>query len=80
MDMTSVNPVRDALLKDNQNFRDLVKQHENYEKRLAELASLTYPNDDELMEEATLKKKKLIVKDELYAMMDEFSNSAGASH
>jgi uncharacterized protein YdcH (DUF465 family) len=69
MDMSVADPVRDELLKSNQEFRDLVSQHENYEKRLSELAGLTYPNYDEQIEETTLKKKKLLIKDEIYAMM-----------
>ena len=75
MDMTTIDPVRDELIKENQNFRDLVQQHQSYEKRLTELAQLTYPNDDELVEETTLKKKKLNVKDEIYAMMEDYSKS-----
>mgnify|MGYP001585608397 CR=1 FL=1 len=80
MDMTTVNPVRDKLLEENQTFRELVQTHENYEKRLNELASLTYPNDEELLEESTLKKKKLVVKDELYAMMNELSDKGNLNH
>lgn len=75
MDMTINDPVRDELIKENPNFRDLVQQHQNYEKRLTELSQLTYPNDDELLEETTLKKKKLNVKDEIYAMMHDYSKS-----
>ena len=59
MDMSTADPVRDELLKSNQVFRDLVHQHEDFEKRLGELAHLTYPNDDEQLEEITLKKKKV---------------------
>jgi uncharacterized protein YdcH (DUF465 family) len=80
MDMTTVNPVRDTLLKESQQFRDLAQIHENYEKRLTELANLTYPNDEELLEESTLKKKKLVVKDELYAMMNEYSKKGSLNH
>ena len=75
MDMTTADAVRDELLKENQVFRDLVQQHQNYEKRLNELSSLTYPNDDELVEETTLKKKKLLVKDEIYAIMQNYVGS-----
>ena len=75
MDMTTTDPVRDELIKENQNFRDLVQQHQSYEKRLTELAQLTYPNDEELLEETTLKKKKLNVKDEMYAIMQNYSRS-----
>lgn len=80
MDMTTVNPVRDTLIKESQEFRELVQTHESYEKRLTELASLTYPNDEELLEESTLKKKKLVIKDELYAMMNEYSQKGNISH
>ncbi len=75
MDMTTIDPVRDELIKQNQNFRDLVQQHQSYEKRLTELAQLTYPNDEELLEETTLKKKKLSVKDEMYAIMHDYTSS-----
>lgn len=75
MDMTIADPVRDELIRQNPNFKDLVQQHQNYERRLNELAALTYPNDNELLEETTLKKKKLIVKDEIYAMMQNYTQS-----
>ncbi len=75
MDMTIKDPVRDELIKENQNFRELIQQHQTYEDRLNELAGLTYPNDDELIEESTLKKKKLLIKDEIYAMMQEYTRS-----
>jgi len=71
MDMSTADPVRDELLRSNNAFRDLVHQHEDFEKRLSELAHLTYPNDDEQLEEITLKKKKLAIKDEIYAMMQQ---------
>ena len=71
MDMSTADAVRDELLKSNAAFRDLVHQHQDYETRLSELAHLTYPNDDEQLEEITLKKKKLQVKDEIYAMMQQ---------
>lgn len=75
MDMSTADPVRDELLKSNQVFRDLVHQHEDFEKRLSELQHLSYPSDDEQMEESTLKKKKLQVKDEIYAMMQQHAVS-----
>ena len=75
MDMSTSDPVRDELIKSNSQFRDLVHQHQNYEERLVELAHLTYPSDDEQIEETTLKKKKLLIKDEIYAMMNQYSVS-----
>ena len=75
MDTATADAVKNELLKSNPTFRELVHQHQNYEKRLVELAHLTYPNDDEQLEESTLKKKKLLVKDEMYAMMEQFATA-----
>jgi uncharacterized protein YdcH (DUF465 family) len=75
MDMSTADPVRDELLRSNNTFRELVHQHDDFEKRLSELAHLTYPNDEEQLEEATLKKRKLQVKDEIYAMMQQHAVS-----
>ena len=75
MDMSIADPVRDELIKSNQSFREMVHQHQDFEQRLNELAHLTYPNDDEQLEETTLKKKKLQIKDEIYAMMHDYSVS-----
>ena len=75
MDLSTPDPVRDELLKTNAAFRDLVHQHENFEKRLNELAAITFPSDDEQFEESTLKKKKLMIKDEIYAIMNDHATS-----
>jgi uncharacterized protein YdcH (DUF465 family) len=75
MDTATADVVKDELIKSNPVFRDLVHQHQNYEKRLVELAHLTYPNDDEQLEESTLKKKKLLVKDEMYSMMEQYATA-----
>ena len=74
MEISAANAIREELLKGNQTFRDLVQKHQNYETRLDELAHLTYPNNDEIVEEITLKKKKLLVKDEIYEMLQKHSS------
>jgi uncharacterized protein YdcH (DUF465 family) len=74
MDITTVDAVKTELSKRNPMFKDLMQQHQNFEKRLSELSELTYPNDEELLEEVTLKKKKLVIKDEMYSMMEEYSS------
>jgi uncharacterized protein YdcH (DUF465 family) len=75
MDIATSDAVKDELLKSNPAFRDLIHQHQNYEHRLTELSSLTYPSDDEQIEESTIKKKKLMVKDAIYAMMHDYELS-----
>lgn len=73
--MSMIDPIRDTLIKENPNFKSLVQQHQNYEKRLTELGELSYPNEDELLEETTLKKKKLLIKDEIHAIMQNYTVS-----
>jgi uncharacterized protein YdcH (DUF465 family) len=75
MDISTTDAVRDELMRNSQEFRDLVHQHQDFEKRLDELAHLSYPSDDEQLEEITLKKRKLQVKDEIYAMMNQHAVS-----
>lgn len=70
--MSTSDPVRDELLKTDPTFRDLVHRHQNYESRLAQLSGLSYPSDDEQIEESTLKKKKLLIKDEIYSIMQSY--------
>jgi uncharacterized protein YdcH (DUF465 family) len=80
MDTTVMNSVKDVLMKENPVFRELVQQHQSFEKRLNELSSLHYPSDEEQFEESLLKKKKLAVKDEIYAMILEYSRKNDISH
>ncbi len=74
MENSKVEEVTEILFKENQGFRELVQKHQNYEDRLNQLAELSYPNDDEVLEENTLKRKKLAIKDEMYSIMNEYSN------
>lgn len=75
MDISTTNAVRDELIKSDPTFREMVQKHQSYEERLDELQHLSYPSEDEMLEETTLKKKKLLLKDEIYAMMQKYSNS-----
>lgn len=73
MEITASDTIKNELIKENQTFRELIRQHQTYEERLSELSGLTYPNEDEILEETNLKKKKLIVKDEIYSMMQDYT-------
>jgi uncharacterized protein YdcH (DUF465 family) len=80
MDMTSTDGLRDQLLASDPEFRELAREHGKYEERLHELSSLQFPSDEEQLEEVTLKKKKLAVKDQMHAIMLRHQKAGSASH
>jgi uncharacterized protein YdcH (DUF465 family) len=73
MDNATVEALREQLMKEDPHFRELVLKHQSLEKRLSELASLHFPSEEEQLEEAVLKKKKLAIKDEIYSKLLEYS-------
>jgi len=68
---------REKLLEINEEYRRLNEQHREFEFRLTSLTSKATLSDDEQLEETTLKKKKLQVKDRMEAIARE--TRAGAS-
>ena len=69
MEMTKVDSLKEELMASNPEFREMAREHGRYEQRLSELSALTYPSDEEQLEEVTLKKKKLALKDQMYSLM-----------
>jgi len=69
MEMTKADSLKEALMASNPEFREMAREHGRYEERLSELSALTYPSDEEQLEEVTLKKKKLALKDQMYSLM-----------
>ncbi len=59
---------RDRLLAQSEEYRRLDEQHHEYESRLVALTGKAVLNDEEQVEETTLKKKKLQVKDRMEAI------------
>ena len=60
--------VREKLLEINEEYRRLNEQHQEFESRLTSLTSKPTLSDDEQIEETTLKKKKLQLKDRMEAI------------
>ena len=75
-----IESVKAELMTSNQEFRELAREHGRYEARLSELSSLSYPSDEEQMEEVTLKKKKLAIKDQMYSLMLQHEKSLSTAH
>jgi hypothetical protein len=61
--------LREYLIAHDEKYRELDNEHRKYEARLGELAGLSYPNEEERIEAAILKKKKLLLKDQLEAIV-----------
>ena len=64
----SRDSVRESLLAGNDEYRRLDQQHHEFESRLSALADKAVLNNDEQVEETTLKKRKLQVKDKMEAI------------
>jgi uncharacterized protein YdcH (DUF465 family) len=60
--------LKDRLLAQNEEYRRLNEQHHEYESRLSTLTEKVVLSEDEQLEEATLKKKKLRLKDRMEAI------------
>jgi uncharacterized protein YdcH (DUF465 family) len=80
MEITNTDSLKEYLMTSDPEFRELAREHGRYEERLSELSSLPYPSDEEQLEEITLKKKKLAIKDQMHSMMLQYQKSHGAAH
>ena len=80
MEMTNTDGLKEHLIMTDPEFRELAREHGRYEARLSELSALAYPSDEEQMEEITLKKKKLAVKDQMHEIMLRHQKSGAQSH
>ena len=80
MDMSQADNLKEELMASNPEFREMAREHGRYEARLSELSSLSYPSDEEQMEEVTLKKKKLAIKDQMYSLMLQHEKSLSTAH
>ena len=80
MDIATTDTLKEELMGQDAEFRELAKEHRKYEERLSELSSLSYPSDEEQLEEITLKKKKLALKDQMHSMMLQYQRSHASGH
>jgi uncharacterized protein YdcH (DUF465 family) len=72
MNVAETEALKQQLLANHAEFAALANEHQQYEKRLSELAEIHYPSDEEQIEEATLKKKKLYLKDQMEEIMRHY--------
>ena len=74
----SENPgsFRDPLLMQNDEYRRLDEQHHEYDSRLHVLTEKAVLSEDEQVEETTLKKKKLQIRDRMEAIARQVRSGA----
>src|ERR1051326_8066175 len=80
MDIATTDSLKEELINRDPEFRELAREHQKYQERLSELSALSYQSDEEQLEEITLKKKKLALKDQMYSMMLQYQKSQSLSH
>jgi uncharacterized protein YdcH (DUF465 family) len=72
--MQHSDALKESLLSSNDEYRRLQARHHEYEERLKVLSDKAVLSDDEQLEETTLKKKKLHLRDR----MEEITRQARA--
>lgn len=70
--MAEAQDLKHLLLETNDDFRRLASQHHELDERLVQLESQHYLSDAEQLEEVTLKKRKLYLKDQMEAILRDY--------
>lgn len=75
MNAAEAQEVKSLLLQSNDQFRELAEQHSRLDYRLHELSEKHYLSPNEQVEEVTLKKRKLALKDRMEAIAREYAHN-----
>ena len=75
---TDFEEMKNRLLESNPEFRQLATQHHSLDERIHDLAIRQYLSEPEQLEEVTLKKKKLQLKDQMENMLRHHRGSEPA--
>ena len=73
MSAADAQEVKNFLLASNPQFRTLAEQHHQLDDRLHQLIDKHYLSTTEQLEEVTLKKRKLALKDRMECILREYS-------
>jgi uncharacterized protein YdcH (DUF465 family) len=66
---TTTHDIRQTLFLKDPEFRNLVEEHSRCESRLEEILNSTYLSSEDILQEATLKKMKLRLKDQMESIL-----------
>jgi uncharacterized protein YdcH (DUF465 family) len=70
--------LRDQLLKENAEYRRLAAEHQSCDDQLESLTNKHFLSEEEKLQEKTLKKKKLMLKDQMYSWVQKARKQTGA--
>ena len=77
MSAAEAQEVKNLLLRSNDHYRQLAERHHQLDDRLHELTEKHYLSGTEQLEEVTLKKRKLALKDQMEAIARDLSSHDG---
>ena len=63
-------------MESNEQYRELRRKHQDYERRLSELCERRFPSYEEQLEEARLKKLKLYLKDRMASIVERHARQS----
>lgn len=69
---TDLEELKQQLLKSHDEFRQLATKHHDLDERIHTLATRAYLSEPEQVEEVTLKKKKLQLKDQMESILRHY--------
>jgi len=72
--------LREQLLRQNDEFRKLAAEHQMYSEQLDQLNRRHHLSEEEHVQEVTLKKKKLLLKDQMYSLMQKHRHELDSQH
>ena len=78
MSPAEAQEVKSLLMQCDEKYRALSERHHQLDDRLHELTEKHYLSSSEQFEEATLKKRKLALKDEMETLAREYSRAHGS--
>lgn len=70
--------VKQYLMQNDQEFRQLVHQHQNYELQLEELSNRPYLSAQDQFQETVIKKRKLALKDQMQVRIHLYQSENSA--
>jgi uncharacterized protein len=70
--------LREQLLRENEEYQRLAAEHQTYDDQLEDLSGKHFLSEEEQIQEKTLKKKKLMLKDQMYLMVQRIRKQMDA--